>query len=71
VELDAAQLDSYGVEQPDSEIGTVSFRIFYPCEKNSSQRPVKWIPTPQNRYGAAYAGFLGMSDRISEILRYV
>jgi platelet-activating factor acetylhydrolase len=68
VELPAAELDSQGTECPDQSISTVAFRVFYPCEPNDKQRPVRWIPNPQIRYGAAYGRFLGANERLSGLL---
>jgi len=67
VEVAASDLDQ-PTASPDETIGTVSFRIFYPCEPGTTSRPVKWIPSPQSKYGSAYARFLGASPGMSEIL---
>src|ERR1700760_510427 len=71
VELATADLNSPQESCPDESIGTVSFRVFYPCEPNESQRAVRWVPNPQPRYGAAYARFLGANSAMSEVIGYV
>lgn len=66
VEIPAADLDSPS-PAPNSSLGTVAFRIFYPCEPSSHERPVKWIPDPQRGYVSAYARFLGANSAFSDI----
>ncbi|KAF2091232.1 hypothetical protein K490DRAFT_33812 [Saccharata proteae CBS 121410] len=66
VEIPVSELDSPS-PAPDSGIPTVAFRIFYPCEPDSSERPVRWIPNPQRGYVSAYARFLGASNAFSHI----
>lgn len=66
VEIPAADLDSPS-PAPDSSLATVAFRIFYPCEPSSLERPVKWIPNPQRGYVGAYARFLGANSAFSDI----
>jgi len=67
VELPAADLEAPS-PAPDGTIGTVSFRIFYPCEPIDSYRPVKWIPTPQGRYVSAYARFMGAAPGLADFI---
>lgn len=66
VEIPAADLDSPS-SAPDSSLATVAFRIFYPCEPSSHERPVTWIPNPQRGYVGAYARFLGANSAFSDI----
>jgi len=54
-------------EAPSAEAPeTVSFRIFYPCTRQSSQRAVRWVPNPQRGYLSAYARFVGANNTVSE-----
>jgi platelet-activating factor acetylhydrolase len=74
--------------RPDGvEIGTVSYRVFYPCEATTTTRPIRWLPSPQkvsdcieripiranNRQGylAAYAKFLGAHTMFAEAFSLV
>ncbi|OCK85560.1 platelet-activating factor acetylhydrolase [Lepidopterella palustris CBS 459.81] len=66
VEIPATELDSPS-PPPDSALPTVAFRIFYPCEPGSHERPVRWIPSPQRGYMRAYARFLGANSAFSDI----
>ncbi|KAF2758556.1 hypothetical protein EJ05DRAFT_500075 [Pseudovirgaria hyperparasitica] len=68
VELPADQLDTPSPAPVGDDIGTVAFRIFYPCEKSTTYRPVRWLPNPQKRYVAAYSQFLGASSAIAEAI---
>lgn len=64
-ELPVHELDAPS-EAPSSEApGTISFRIFYPCSPQSSQRAVRWVPNPQRGYLSAYARFLGANNAVS------
>ncbi|KAF2668680.1 hypothetical protein BT63DRAFT_402606 [Microthyrium microscopicum] len=69
VEVPVFQLDS-PVDAPDASLGTVAFRIFYPCEPESKPRPVKWLPSPQSEYVSAYCRFAGASPRLAGFLSY-
>ncbi|KAL9596365.1 MAG: hypothetical protein Q9219_005843 [cf. Caloplaca sp. 3 TL-2023] len=69
VEIPAAELPPPS-PAPDSNISTVSFRIFYPREPAATHsKPVYWLPNPQHEYLSAYVRFLGASQRLSAILR--
>lgn len=59
-ELPVADLTAASPAPDGAEIGTVSFRVFYPCENGSSSRPIRWLPGPQKASLAAYVKFLGM-----------
>jgi platelet-activating factor acetylhydrolase len=72
VELPVDQLESpTAVPDNASDIGTVAFRIFYPCDANSKERPIRWVPSPQRGYVSAYARFLGANSMFSEVFSYV
>lgn len=47
VELPVDQLDAPSPRPDGVEIGTVSYRIFYPCEATTTTRPIRWLPAPQ------------------------
>jgi len=71
VELAAHDLDAPSPAPEDSNIGTVSFRVFYPCEADMNARPIRWLPSPQKAYLSAYARFLGANSLISEAVSCV
>ncbi|KAF2808405.1 uncharacterized protein BDZ99DRAFT_419483 [Mytilinidion resinicola] len=66
VEIPATDLASPS-PAPPSAPSTVAFRIFYPCEAGSNERPIRWIPNPQRGYVSAYARFLGANSALSHI----
>ena len=69
VEIEASQLPLRS-PTPDPSVSTVNFRIFYPCEPSAKRaNPVYWLPQPQQEYLSAYFGFLGVSQRLSFVLR--
>ncbi|KAK4986688.1 hypothetical protein LTR50_005133 [Elasticomyces elasticus] len=71
VEIPAADLPS-PAPAPDPSIGTVSFRIFYPCQKPPGhQKPVRWIPQPQRAVVGAFTRFLGAGQRFSEFFPFL
>ncbi|KAF2494201.1 hypothetical protein BU16DRAFT_464364 [Lophium mytilinum] len=69
VEIPATDLASPS-PAPPSASATVAFRIFYPCEAGSNERPVRWIPNPQRGYVSAYARFLGANSALSHIFAH-
>lgn len=67
VELPIANLES-PVSRPDENLNTISFRVFYPCEKTSpAGRPVRWIPHPQKEHLASSAKLMGAGSAASSI----
>ncbi|KAF2177661.1 hypothetical protein K469DRAFT_742415 [Zopfia rhizophila CBS 207.26] len=52
---------------PTNSVPTIAFRIFYPCQPDSAQQSVRWIPSPQREYIGAYARFLGASSAFSHV----
>ena len=68
VEIPTAELPS-PAPAPDPTLGTISFRLFYPCEVPAKKpHPVYWIPDPQHDVASAYARFLGASSRLAEFM---
>ncbi|KAL9115992.1 MAG: hypothetical protein Q9227_000360 [Pyrenula ochraceoflavens] len=59
---------------PKAGISTIKFRLFFPTEKasasSSKQKSILWLPDPQHKWVKAYAAFLGLSPRISNILSW-
>ncbi|KAF2112153.1 platelet-activating factor acetylhydrolase [Lophiotrema nucula] len=66
VEIPVTDLESPS-PAPSKDIPTVAFRVFYPCNADSQQRAVRWIPSPQREYLGAYARFLGANSAFSQI----
>lgn len=66
VELAVADLTAPSSAPEGSEIGTVAFRIFYPCEPTSNSRPIRWLPGPQKASLAAYAKFIGANNLVAQ-----
>ncbi|KAF3049570.1 hypothetical protein E8E11_006667 [Didymella keratinophila] len=67
VEIPTSELESPSDEAPPADIPTVAFRVFYPCRQDSEQKAVRWIPSPQREYIAAYARFLGANSAFAGI----
>ncbi|KAF2197327.1 hypothetical protein GQ43DRAFT_381263 [Delitschia confertaspora ATCC 74209] len=61
VEIPTADLECPS-PAPDGAQPTVAFRIFYPCQQDSKEPGVRWIPDPQREYIGAYARFLGANS---------
>lgn len=57
---------------PDSNLSTISFRIFYPCVegRQTQKKAVYWLPEPQDEYFQAYARFMQASPWLARFLRY-
>ena len=54
---------------PDASITTLSFRIFYPCQPDTTKpKPVYWLPKPQGEYLRAYSRFLSAGPRLAAFL---
>lgn len=68
-EVPASSLDS-SAPAPDSDVNTVSFRIFYPCQPGN-EPAVRWVSTPQRGYVSAFAKFLGAGNVFSSLISYV
>lgn len=74
VEIPASELETPGPSSsPCTNLPTVSFRVFYPCQEDSQQqqKPVRWIPSPQREYVGAYARFLGANNAFSHLFSVV
>lgn len=50
---------------PDSDISTIKFRLYYPTSDTAPSKSLKWLPSPQREWVAAYSSFLGASTRIA------
>lgn len=69
VEVPVSELDAPSPAPEDAKvkgIETVAFRVFYPCQEDSVQKYVRWIPNPQREYVGAYARFLGANSAFSQ-----
>ncbi|MCJ1267123.1 hypothetical protein MMC22_007008 [Lobaria immixta] len=73
VEVPTAQLPSLSSSAPpDPTISTVSFRIFYPCERPAkTPKPVYWLSEPQPEQFKAYTRFLGASPRLAAFIHFL
>ncbi|KAF3032057.1 hypothetical protein E8E12_001807 [Didymella heteroderae] len=67
VEIPTSELENPSDDAPPADIPTVAFRVFYPCRQDSEQKAVRWIPSPQREYVAAYARFLGANSAFAGI----
>ncbi|RVX68216.1 hypothetical protein B0A52_08725 [Exophiala mesophila] len=50
---------------PDSKISTIKFRLYYPTTDSTPSKSIKWLPSPQRQWVAAYSSFLGASTRVA------
>ncbi|KAF1924787.1 uncharacterized protein M421DRAFT_71580 [Didymella exigua CBS 183.55] len=71
VEIPASELENPSDDAPPADLATVAFRVFYPCRPDSEQKAVRWIPTPQREYIAAYARFLGANSAFAGVFSLV
>ncbi|KAF2751395.1 hypothetical protein M011DRAFT_394765 [Sporormia fimetaria CBS 119925] len=71
VEIPVRELDSPSPAPSFSKLPTVAFRVFYPCQPDSEQKQVRWIPSPQREYIGAYARFLGANSAFSQFFSLV
>lgn len=69
IELNAAELDSPS-SSPDETISTVQYRVFYPCEPESKNKSVNWLPNPQREYVSAYTRFLGAGSMLADFISF-
>ena len=67
VEIPTSDLDSPSADAPPADLPTVAFRIFYPCNQDSNEKAVRWIPSPQREYISAYARFLGANSAFASV----
>ena len=53
---------------PDNatEIETIQFRVFYPCDSSATGKRITWLPAPQRDYLSAYIKFLGVGALLAE-----
>ncbi|KAH8590964.1 platelet-activating factor acetylhydrolase [Bisporella sp. PMI_857] len=70
VELPVSSLKSPSFA-PSSDISTVQYRVFYPCEPDVKAKPINWIPAPQRAYVSAYSRFLGAGSYLAEFISYI
>jgi len=70
VEIPLKEL-SPATSSPNSEVTTLSARIFYPCQDPAVAAPkTYWYPEPQEEYFAAYLQFLGASTTLSKFISF-
>jgi platelet-activating factor acetylhydrolase len=67
VEIPTSELENPSDDAPPTDTPTVAFRVFYPCRQDSEQKAVRWIPSPQREYIAAYARFLGANSAFAGV----
>lgn len=67
VEIPVSELESPS-PCPDETIGTIQYRIFYPCEAESKGKNVNWVPAPQRETLAAYGRFLGAGNKLADFI---
>ncbi|KAJ4988117.1 platelet-activating factor acetylhydrolase [Stagonosporopsis vannaccii] len=67
VEIPISELENPSDDAPPADLPTVAFRVFYPCRQDSEQKAVRWIPSPQREYIAAYARFLGANSAFAGV----
>ncbi|KAH8728474.1 platelet-activating factor acetylhydrolase [Phaeosphaeriaceae sp. PMI808] len=67
VEIATSELESTSTTSPPSDLPTVAFRVFYPAKLESSEKGVRWIPSPQRDYVSSYAKFLGANSAFAGI----
>ncbi|KAI0490567.1 phospholipase A2 [Xylaria cf. heliscus] len=72
VEVPISDLES-PAPTPDNatNIETVQFRIFYPCDPNASGKRITWLPAPQRDYLSAYIKFLGVGAFLAEAASFI
>lgn len=68
VEVPVSELENPSNDAPPADIPTVAFRVFYPCRQDSEQKAVRWIPSPQREYIAAYGRFLGANSALASAI---
>ncbi|KAI1005668.1 hypothetical protein K3495_g2543 [Podosphaera aphanis] len=54
-----------------SEITTIQYRIFYPCQPDSKREKISWLPNPPRSYASSYAKFLGLGDNFAGLVSYI
>ncbi|RWA12820.1 hypothetical protein EKO27_g2284 [Xylaria grammica] len=61
IEIPVCELES-PAPAPDNatEIETIQFRVFYPCDPSATGKRISWLPAPQRDYLSAYIKFLGV-----------
>ncbi|KAI0459938.1 phospholipase A2 [Xylaria acuta] len=72
IEIPVCELES-PAPAPDNatNIETVQFRIFYPCDPNASGKRITWLPAPQRDYLSAYIKFLGVGAFLAEAASFL
>lgn len=77
VEIPVTELDSQACSssadvfaEPEDEIKTIQYRIYYPCQPSvdTPYHADYWTPSPQRQYVASLAMFLGIGRWASDIL---
>lgn len=54
---------------PDSEIASIQYRVFYPCEPSARESYIRWLNKPQTGHVQAFARFLGAGNVFSQLFR--
>ncbi|KAI0471785.1 phospholipase A2 [Xylariaceae sp. FL0804] len=72
VEIPVSELES-PAPAPDgaADIPTILFRIFYPCEPDTTAKRIPWLPTPQREHMSAYMQFLGASPVLANTASFL
>ncbi|KAI0872264.1 phospholipase A2 [Hypoxylon argillaceum] len=72
VEIPVCELES-PAPAPDNatDIETVQFRIFYPCDPGATGKRITWLPAPQRDYLSAYIKFLGVGPFLAEAASFL
>ncbi|RDL38688.1 putative platelet-activating factor acetylhydrolase 2 [Venustampulla echinocandica] len=72
VEIPVAELESPS-PAPDESISTIQYRIFYPCEPESSSKAqtVNWVPVPQRSHLSAFSRFAGAGSVLAEFVSFI
>ena len=69
VEIAVSELESPAPAPAKADnIHTVQFRVFYPAVDDADEQHITWLPTPQRSYVAGYAQFLGLGEKVAEVL---
>ncbi|KAI1340874.1 phospholipase A2 [Xylariaceae sp. FL0016] len=72
VEIPISELDSPAPAPDDtSEIETIQFRVFYPCQPDAKGKRISWLPAPQREHLSAYMQFLGVGPLVANAASFL
>lgn len=71
VELSVEELDSPSPRPPGTDIPTIQYRVFYPCDAEAQGKSIGWLPSPKRDHIAAYSRFLGAGPNLAEFISYI